>query len=79
MAGMFKHENAMVKNSESIPPHWGCYITVKDIGSAVQKGEKLGGNIIDPVTPIPKIGKFCVLQDLEGAVISLMEYHLELD
>ncbi len=79
VAGMFKRESAMVKNHESIPPYWGCYITVKDIDTAVQKAEKLGGNIIVPVTPIPKVGKFSVLQDLEGAVISLMEYHLELD
>ena len=79
VAGMFKRENAMVKNSESIPPHWGCYITVKDIDSAVQKAKNLGGNIIVPITPIPKVGKFSVLQDLEGAVLSLMEYHLELD
>lgn len=78
VAGILKRENTMVENPESIPPHWRSYITVKDIASAVQKAEQLGGNIIVPITPIPKVGKFSVLQDLEGAVISLIEYHLEL-
>jgi len=78
VAGIFKRENAMVENPESIAPHWGSYITVKDIDLAVQKAKQLGGNILVSVTPIPKVGKFCVLQDLEGAVISLIEYHLEL-
>jgi len=78
VAGIFKRENAMVENPESTAPHWGSYITVKDIDLAVQKAKQLGGNILVSVTPIPKVGKFCVLQDLEGAVISLIEYHLEL-
>ena len=78
VAGILKRENTMVENAESIPSHWGSYITVKNIDAAVQKAKQLGGNIIVPVTPIPKVGKFSVLQDLEGAVISLIEYHLEL-
>lgn len=78
VAGIFKRENAMVQNAESIPPHWGCYITVKDIDKAIKKAKEIGGNIIVPVTPIPKVGKFSVIQDLEGVVISLMEYNLEI-
>ena len=76
IAGIFKRENAMVSDPESIPPHWG---SVKDIDLAVEKAKNLSGNIIVPVTPIPKVGKFCVIQDLEGAVVSLIEYHLELN
>ena len=78
VAGIFKRKNAMVENSEAIPPHWGCYITVKDIDKAVKKAEVIGGKIIVPVTPIPKVGRFSVIQDLEGVVVSLMEYNLEL-
>lgn len=78
VAGIFKREKAMVQNPEAIPPHWGCYITVKDIDKAVTKAKEIGGNIIVPVTPIPKVGKFSVIQDLEGVVISLMEYNLEI-
>jgi predicted enzyme related to lactoylglutathione lyase len=77
VAGILKRDNLMVQSAGNIPPHWGCYITVDDIGMAVQKVQNLGGNVIVPITAIPKVGKFSVIQDLEGAVVSLMEYHLE--
>jgi hypothetical protein len=32
IAGMFDRSMAMVENPQNIPPHWGNYITVKDIG-----------------------------------------------
>jgi predicted enzyme related to lactoylglutathione lyase len=77
VAGIFKRDNAISNTPENIPPHWGCYITVEDIQTAVEKVKSLGGHIIVPITAIPKVGKFSVIQDLEGAVVSLMEYHLE--
>lgn len=78
VAGIFKRENAMAKNPENIPPHWGCYITIKNIDEALLKVKTLGGTVIVPSTQIPKVGKFAVIQDLEGAVVSLMEYNLEI-
>jgi uncharacterized protein len=74
VAGFLDRKDAMVDNKESIPPHWGAYITVTDINASVSLVAEHGGNVIVPVTPIPNIGAFAVIQDPQGAVVSLMEY-----
>ena len=77
IAGIFDRKDALAENADSIPPHWGCYITVNDIAATTSKVEELGGNIIVPPTEIPNIGKFSVIQDPQQAVISLFEYSRE--
>ena len=67
----------MVENPQNILPHWGNYITIKDINSAVSKAKNLGGKVMIPCTKIPKVGIFSVIQDPQGAIVALMEYHLE--
>lgn len=62
---------------QNIPPHWGNYITVKDIQATLKKTSELGANIIVDVTLIPKVGDFAVIQDPQGAVISIIEYKME--
>jgi uncharacterized protein len=74
IAGIFDRRKALVQNPQAILPHWGNYITVKNIDELISKVEKMDGKIIVAVTEIPKVGKFSVIQDPQGAVISLMEY-----
>jgi predicted enzyme related to lactoylglutathione lyase len=57
-----------------IPPNWGVYVTVDDVDATAKKAEKLGGKILVPPTDIPTVGRFSVLQDLQGAVISAITY-----
>ncbi|MDD3591266.1 MAG: VOC family protein [Sulfurovum sp.] len=61
----------------SVPPHWGNYITVSDIRSMLDKAKTLGANVIVEVTPIPKVGDFAIIQDPQGAVISMIEYKMD--
>ncbi len=56
------------------PNYWGTYITVDNVDSVAQNAEKNGGKIIVPPTDIPTIGRFCVIQDPQGAVISAITY-----
>jgi uncharacterized protein len=56
---------------EGVPPHWMPYIAVDDIDGSAKKAVDLGGKIKVPPTDIPNIGRFCVLEDPTGAVISL--------
>jgi hypothetical protein len=77
IAGIFDRKSAMVENTDAIPPHWGCYITVNDIVATVSKVKELGGNIIVPPTEIPNIGKFSVIQDPQQAIVSLFEYSMK--
>jgi predicted enzyme related to lactoylglutathione lyase len=56
------------------PPYWGVYVTVDDVNATAKLAEKLGAKIIVPPTDIPEVGRFCLLQDRQGAVISAITY-----
>ena len=60
--------------SEGSPPSWGVYVTVDDVDATAGKVEGLGGKVLMPPTDIPTVGRFCVLQDPQGAVISAITY-----
>ena len=59
------------------PPHWGAYITVDNVDETVQTAETLGGKIMMPPRDIPGVGRFAVIQDPQGAFISLITYSME--
>jgi predicted enzyme related to lactoylglutathione lyase len=56
--------------AEGMPPMWGIYVTVDDVDATAKLVEELGGKILLPPTDIPKVGRFCVIQDPQGAMIS---------
>ncbi len=60
--------------AEGMPPNWGVYVTVDDVDATAGKVEELGGKILVPPTDIPTVGRFCVLRDPQGAVISAITY-----
>lgn len=57
-----------------MPPMWGIYVTVDDVDATAKEVEELGGKIIRPPSDIPNVGRFCVLSDPQGAVISAITY-----
>ena len=62
------------KEAKGMPPMWGVYVTVEDVDSTAQNAEKLGGKVLMPPRDIPNVGRFCVIQDPQGAVISAITY-----
>jgi predicted enzyme related to lactoylglutathione lyase len=58
------------------PPHWGCYVTVDDVEACAAGAARLGGQVLVPPTEIPDVGRFCVIQDPQGAVISAIAYRM---
>lgn len=58
---------------QGIPPHWMPYILVQNVDDRAQRCKELGGKIKYPPTDIPNIGRFCVIEDPTGAVISLFQ------
>ena len=60
--------------AEGMPPNWGVYVTVDDIDATARKAEELGGKILVPPTDIPNVGRFSVIQDPQGAVLSAITY-----
>jgi predicted enzyme related to lactoylglutathione lyase len=60
-----------------IPPNWGIYIAVEDCDATVTKATSLGARTYVPPTDIPKVGRFAVLADPQGAVFNVIKLNLE--
>ena len=60
-----------------MPPVWGSYVTVDDVDAVAGKVADLGGTILVEPRDIPGVGRFCVLQDPQGAFISAITYQDE--
>ena len=56
------------------PPAWSTYITVDDVDATAKLAEALGGKIHLEPTDIPRVGRFAVLQDPQGAYIAIITY-----
>jgi len=66
--------SAIPQNGQNIPPYWGMYITVNDVDATVKQAEALGAKVLLPPTDVPNVGRFAVLQDPQGAVVSVITY-----
>lgn len=60
--------------SGDVPPNWGTYVTVDDIDGVAAQVETLGGKLLRAPEDIPEVGRFCVIQDPQGAVICAIQY-----
>jgi predicted enzyme related to lactoylglutathione lyase len=65
---------AFPPDSPPQPPHWGLYITVDNVDESAEKAVGLGAQVALPPMDIPEVGRFCVLQDPQGAYISIISY-----
>ncbi len=57
-----------------MPPHWQSTVTVEDVETTVKMTEELGGKVLMQPQDIPTVGRFAVIQDPQGAVISVITY-----
>lgn len=71
VAGMMK-----IPAGNPMPPAWGCYVTVDDVDATCRRAVELGGKVLMPVTEIPSVGRMAVLQDPQGASISVITYSM---
>ncbi len=60
--------------AKGMPSSWGGYITVNDVDAMVSRVEALGGKVFVPPQDIPNVGRFCVIADPQGAMVSLITY-----
>ncbi|MBV8329834.1 MAG: VOC family protein [Verrucomicrobia bacterium] len=65
---------AIPPSSKGMPPAWVSYVTVDNVDNRASQAEKLGGKIVVPPSDIPNVGRFAVIQDPQGAVISIITY-----
>ncbi|HEX8686882.1 MAG TPA: VOC family protein [Pyrinomonadaceae bacterium] len=62
----------MGTESAGAPSHWMSYVAVDDVDEKARQVWELGGRVCVPPTDIPKVGRFCVVNDPTGATISLI-------
>ena len=60
--------------AQGMRPHWGSYVTVDDVDATARTAAELGARLLVPPQDIPNVGRFCVIQDPQGAVISAITY-----
>ncbi len=65
---------AQCEQTKAMPPAWGPYVTVDDVDAMVAKSESLGAKILLPPQDIPDTGRFAVIEDPQGAPLSLITY-----
>jgi uncharacterized protein len=53
---------------------WGLYITVTDVDETARKVPEFGGKVLVQPTDIPRVGRFCIIEDPQGAVITAITY-----
>ncbi len=54
-----------------VPPHWLPAVSVDNVDETLAKATKLGAKTIAPAMDIPDTGRYAVIQDPQGATISI--------
>ena len=60
-----------------MPPTWGAYVTVDDVDATARKATELGGKVVHGPQDIPKVGRFAVIVDPQGAFINVITYAMQ--
>lgn len=60
------------EGAPQMPPHWMSYVAVDDVDASAATAKELGGKVCVEPMDIPSVGRFCVINDPAGAVISLI-------
>lgn len=56
-----------------VPAHWLPYFWVDDVDASAAKASGSGGNTLVPPMDIPKVGRFAVIADPQGAVFAIFK------
>lgn len=71
VGGMFDLRSAHVP--DDVPPHWMVYFAVDDVDATAAKVEELGGDVAVGPDDIPRVGRFAVVSDPQGAHFSVIK------
>ena len=66
---------AIPDNNPGMPPNWGSYVTVDDVDARVARVKSLGGRLCHGPQDIPNIGRFAVIADPQGAMLTMITYY----
>ena len=61
-------------NAAGMPSTWGTYVTVTDVDTVAARTVELGGKVLLEPRDIKDVGRFALIQDPQGAVLSAISY-----
>lgn len=70
IAGMMNLADLPVQ-AEPVAPHWALYVSVEDVDAAAERAVRAGGRILGDFHTIPGVGRFSVVQDPQGAMLTV--------
>jgi hypothetical protein len=62
-----------LQEKDKMPSSWMSYVSVPDVDAYAKKVTAAGGNVVVPPQDIPKVGRFAVVVDPQGAAFSLFK------
>lgn len=62
----------LTEDCKDIPPHWMVYFSVADCDATAKKAAARGGKVLVQPMDIPRVGRFTVIQDPQGAACSFV-------
>lgn len=64
----------MTPQAEGMHPAWSLYVTVDDVDATASKVTELGGKVVMGPQDVPDVGRWCLIQDPQGAFICAITY-----
>ncbi len=65
---------AITPDMAGMPTHWRSFVTVDNVDARAETAVQAGGTVIHPPMDIPNVGRFAIIQDPTGGVLSLITY-----
>jgi uncharacterized protein len=62
-----------LRQSDEIPPHWNCYVTVDDVDAVAARAGERGANVIAPPFDVFDAGRMAAFADPHGAILSIWQ------
>jgi hypothetical protein len=66
------HKLGNDSDGQGIRPRWNTYISAADVDAMVPQAQALGASVVVPPMDIPRVGRFAMLADPQGAVFGLL-------
>lgn len=66
------HQLGADSNGHGIKPRWNTYISAADVDATVPLATARGATVVVPPMDIPRVGRFAMLADPQGAVFGLL-------
>ena len=60
-------------HAKGMPPAWFPWVTVDNVEATVKQAVQLGGKVLVEPKDIPEVGRFAVIQDPQGAAITIIQ------